>query len=609
MGASAELQISCKRTGRGSKALVSARLPDGTCFTDKVDLTDARGRERFVCGLVKGRKGFDREAVAARLERLADEWLAHTDDESGGGRASQADQLVELCSTVELFHTPGGQDAEAYGTVPAAGHKETWRLGSKGFRCWLAYEFYRTYGKTPGSQAMEDAIATLKGQALHDGPEYAVAVRVAVHQGTIYLDLANAAWEVVEITADGWRVVTDPPVKFTRKHGQLPLPVPVRGGRLDELRPLLNLKEEESWQLFVAWLVAALRPGRPFPILAVNGEQGSAKSTLCKMARALIDPNSAPLRRPPQAEKDLMIAAVNGWVVAFDNLSGIPAPLSDALCTLATGGGFSTRLLFTDDGEKLFEATRPLILNGIEDLAARSDLLDRCLCLILPTIADDERQEEEELWPRFEEVRPRVLGALLDAVSCALRNKGRVRLTSKPRMADFAAWVVAAEPALGWPLGEFLKTYLANRSRANNVMIDAAVLAAPILALVEALGSWRGTARELLSVLEGYTDEKTRKGRDWPTNPRNLSGELRRLAPNLRKLGVEVTFDGHTRKGNLIRLEQIHKTPSPPSPPSPAAKEKAPNCWPGEGGEGGEGVLQACSESVEMPEEVIEWTG
>jgi hypothetical protein len=89
----------------------------------------------------------------------------------------------------------------------------------------------------------------------------------------------------------------------------LPLPEPVPGGSVEELRTLVNLADGDAWILYVAWLVGALRPGRLFPVLPVNGEQGSAKSTLCRVARALVDPNNAPLRRPPRDDCDLMIAA------------------------------------------------------------------------------------------------------------------------------------------------------------------------------------------------------------------------------------------------------------------------------------------------------------
>jgi hypothetical protein len=349
---------------------------------------------------------------------------------------------------VEVFHTPGGYDSEGYTTLEVNGHRESWPISSKGFRRWLSKRFYDEHSKAPGSQALQDALNVIAGKAVHEGPEHEIAVRLAEQGGNIWLDLADPDWRAVRVGPGGWEVVSDCPVRFVRKRGMLALPEPARGGRIEELRPLVNLPDDDSWVLFVAWLVAALRPGRPFPILAVNGEQGSAKSTLCRMARALLDPNVSPLRRPPRDDRDLMIAASNGWVVGYDNLSGIRPELSDTLCCLATGGGFGTRELYTDDDEKLFAAMRPVLVNGIEDLATRADLLDRALTLTLPAIPDEKRRDEGGLWRQYEEVRPRVLGALLDAVSAALRDLPDTRLTSKPRMADFALWVTAAGPEL-----------------------------------------------------------------------------------------------------------------------------------------------------------------
>ncbi|HBI41572.1 MAG TPA: hypothetical protein DDY78_01785 [Planctomycetales bacterium] len=327
-------------------------------------------------------------------------------------KPSQADLLVELADSAELFHTPGGLDSEGFATVDVSGRRETWPISGKGFKRWLGKVFYDRTRKAPSSQALQDALTVIAGQAIHDGLEHEVAVRIAEHDGAIYLDLADAQWRAVRVTADGWSVVLNPPVKFIRRRGMLALPEPKRGGRLDELRSLVNLPDDDAWILFVSWLLAAFRPGRPFPVLAVNGEQGSAKSTLCKMGRALIDPNAAPLRRPPREDRDLMVAAANSWIVAFDNLSGLTPALSDTLCALSTGGGFGVRELSSDGDEKLFDAMRPIMLNGIEDLATRADLLDRCVSLTLTMIDDDRRRDEAELWKLFEEARPPDSGRL-----------------------------------------------------------------------------------------------------------------------------------------------------------------------------------------------------
>lgn len=577
------LKIDFECIGRKGKVRVTARLPDGTTHTDKVDIADADGRKRFLKGLCTGRKGIDRAAVTAELERIAGEVVEQGGDAGGTGegsdeKANQAQLLIELASEAELFHTPGGDDSEGYATIQIKGHRETLAIAGKGFRRWIGRLYYEKYRKAPSSQSLLDALNVLAGKAIHDGPEHPVAVRLTELNGEIWLDLADAEWRAVRITPAGWRVVegSDVPVKFLRKRGMLPLPVPNKGGLILELREFVNLPDDRAWVLFVAFLVAAFRPNRPFPVLGVHGEQGSAKSTACKMARALIDPNSAPLRRPPRDDRDLMIAAANGWIVTFDNMSGIPQWLSDAICTLATGGGFATRELYSDSDEKLFDATRPVILNGIDDIATRSDLLDRSINLTLPVISEENRRDEGDVWARFYEARPRVLGALLDAVCAAMRNLPSVRLERLPRMADFAKWCVAAEPALPWPPGSFLAAYTDNRGSANAVAIEASVIGPAVVHLMQEQSEWCGLARNILTALEiHHAHEHARRHKDWPSGPRKLSSELRRLAPNLRRAGIVVTFEPHTRHGSPIRIERGCKTPSPSSPPSPNREDQA----------------------------------
>jgi len=257
----------------------------------------------------------------------------------------------------------------------------------------------------------------------------------------------------------------------------LPLPVPQQGGSIEALASFLNLASRDDFVLVVAWLSAALRPGGPYPLLALSGEQGSAKTVLSKVLKALIDPNAAPVRSLSREERELMIAANNGYLLAFDNLSGLPVWLSDALCRLASGGSFAVRQLYTDDEEVLFEAARPILLNGIEDVISRPDLGDRAIFLSLAPIGEAQRRPENELWRDFEIARPCILGALLDAMVHGLRTLGRVRLDRLPRMADFALWTAACETAL-WPTGTFARAYAANRRAAIEDIIDGDPVAA-----------------------------------------------------------------------------------------------------------------------------------
>jgi hypothetical protein len=240
--------------------------------------------------------------------------------------------------------------------------------------------------------------------------------------------------------------------------------MPEQGASLEQLTSLLNLPGRDELVLLATWLLAALRPGSPYPLLVIAGEQGSAKTVLSKMLRALVDPNVAPVRSLPREKRDLFIAANNGHVLAFDNLSALAPWLSDALCRLASGGSFAVRQLYTDQDEVLFDAARPIILNGIEDVVSRPDLADRALFLTLPYLSEAQRRPEQKLWQDFDLARPRLLGALLDAVAYGLRALPQVRLDRLPCMADFALWAAVRNQPVA--AGTFARAYAANRRAA-----------------------------------------------------------------------------------------------------------------------------------------------
>src|SRR5262249_7376838 len=145
-------------------------------------------------------------------------------------------------------------------------------------------------------------------------------------------------------------------------------------------------------------------------------------SCASRVMRMQIDPNENPLRSPPREERDLLVHAANNWCVTFDNLSGLPSWLSDGLCRLATGGGHSARQLYTDGEEFSLSIKRPVILNGIEDVAARPDLAERALQIELVAIPDDRRLSERELWQKAEAAVPIIFSSILDALVCALRE-------------------------------------------------------------------------------------------------------------------------------------------------------------------------------------------
>lgn len=471
-------------------------------------------------------------------------------------RNTQSQQLIDLAlaAGIELFHTP---DQMAYASIPVDGHIETWPL--RRLRFWLSRMFYEANKKPPGSQALQDALNVLEAKALFEGPCQPVNTRIAEQDSKIYLDLANEAWQAVEVTPSGWRVVSSSPVKFRRTKGMLPLPVPQKGGSLELLRKFVNVADDSQWVLLVSWLLAAFRPTGPYPVLLLQGEQGCAKSTTARVLKALVDPNISLLRTSPRDERDLLIAAANGWTLAFDNLSGIPDWLSDAFCRLSTGGGFATRQLYSDDEEVIFDAQRPVVLNGIDDLVWRHDLLDRSIVLNLPVIPESERKPEAEFWCEFEEARPYILGAVLDVVAAGLRNLPNTKLDRLPRMADFALWITACEEALPWPAGSFMVAYTGNRQE----QIDSALENDPVAQAVKRLldecgGRWEGTASELLEALEEQVEERVLKSKSWPESAKALGRRLKRSATFLRQAGIEIEFARAGR--DRTRLVSIYKT-------------------------------------------------
>lgn len=522
-----------------------------------------------------------------RLEELAEScspWTpagADAIDDIGEGEApdrerpSQTQLLLDAAHVgAEYFNDEAG---EPFVTLLRDGHTETLHMPSRSeqsiFRNLLIGRFHETHGRAASSASVSEAIETLRALTMNASIVRPVAFRVGEHAGRVFLDLGDSTWRVVQIGADGWEIVEakDSAVRFRRSSTMRPLPEPVRGGSVDDLRRFLNTGPDEwRWHLMVSWLLFCFHPGGRFPPLVLQGEQGSAKSTTARVLRALIDPSQAELRMAPKDDDTLLIATRGSWVLAYDNLSGMPAWLSDALCCLATGTAFTKRTHYTNEGEHVIEAMRPVIVNGIDDMTARPDFASRAMAIELPPLADDLRREEQHFWAEFAAAQPHLLGALCSTVSEILAVRDGVQLASPPRMADFARWGVAAERVLGWKPGSFLAAYRESQEASAAVALEAELVALAMQKFMSALDldEYRATATVLLPRLAAQlTDEQTRS-RKWPINASKLGNDLRRLAPTLRQYGVDarqVKVHGE-RIWSLKKVKTNPKTASPPSP-------------------------------------------
>ena len=467
----------------------------------------------------------------------------------------QSNLLISLAETAELFHAPDGQ---TYATIRLENHCETHAIHRKGFRQFLTREFYKARGSAPGSQSMQDALGFLDARARFDGPEISTYLRIGESEGAVFVDLGDESWRVVRITAQGWEIRSNGGCKFRRAPAMRPLPTPIRGGQIRNLRPFLNVAATSDFHLAVGALFAAFNPRGPYPIVNYQGEQGSAKTTTARVCRELCDPSVIPVRTMPRDERDLHIAASNSWMLTFDNVSRVSPMMSDALCRLSTGGGFATRQLHTDQDEVLIDVTRPVALTGIEDLMERDDLRDRSVILTLPPISDRERRDERTFWAAFHQQRAHLLGALFDGVARAMRDLGKASLAELPRMADLARWVTAGETSFGWSPGTFLRAYREHGKVAARELLAGDRFA---VAITENVQEFCGTSAQLLEILNGFVVRKDR-GPDWPMNPRATSGRLRRLAPALKRDEYDVTFDGPRRIISIKRTERETTVPT-----------------------------------------------
>jgi len=456
--------------------------------------------------------------------------------------------------TDQTFRTPEGK---AYLGLDQGRGREVVQIRGEQCRHWLRLKFQEETGKQPSPAELRSTINLLESFASQRAPFADVHVRVAPAGGLIYLDLADDRGRVVEIGPDGWKLIDAAPVHFLRPDGMGSLPVPEKGGSIDDLRSLINV-DDDDFVLIVGCLLDGLRGGRSHPVLVLIGAEGTAKSTQLAILNCLIDPQ--PISKLPATERQLRQLGER-HLFAFDNVSEISQPVADALCRLST--------------------THPLIINCIEDVVTCPGLADRGVFATCNSIPDERRRTEQEVWAEFERSHPQILGALLDAVAHGLRSLPTTRLDKLPRLADLARWVTACEGDL-WPQGTFVAAYANNRAEAAEKLIETDVVATAVQALMAKRATWSGTATELDTTLRMAAGNLEGKG--WPALPQFLAARLRVLASSLSKVGIEVTTAkvGHDRK-RVITLSRIVERPDPPPTGSQRATSGNENVGPGSG--------------------------
>lgn len=499
--------------------------------------------------------------ASAREKGFAD--AVDADDDEEEVLAAKVIRVIKG-SGVELF-----SDGErGYGAVPAGTGVLTYGLRSSAFEQWVRNEFYAKAKRPLTRSTISDALATLEAEAVHTGPRRSVGIRIDGGKDHVEVDLGTDDGRVIRITAEGWKEEARGEHYFYRSPGFLALPLPARGSRLDVLKQLLNL-DERTFHLITAYLINALKPTGPYLALLLEGEQGSGKSFASAVIKSLIDPNRAEKMRLPDNERDLMIQAKEFRLLIYDNASGMRSDMSDALATLATGGGIAVRRLYTDGELNVLTYTRPFLINGIRGFALRPDLLERAIPVRLSPMSKSARRTESELLEEFERLRPGILGALYDAVAQALANYEKVEPTIELRMADAARWIAAAEPALGVALGTLLRRISDAQEELFIERIEADDLVIAIRRILqEGGGVYEGFVGELHEKLMAGMDFKI--ARALPKTAQQLSTQLARLGQAMAKAGIVLTDLGRVRRGRRVRIVDSEPPDSVPKSPGEA---------------------------------------
>lgn len=461
-----------------------------------------------------------------------------------------ADYFLESLADLYLFRDSQGR---LYAKFQRNNCFEIWSLDSEAIDYYLIERYMQKFDNTiPNDSTIAKVKKVLNVKASISKYKHNVYARVANFNDVIYIDLCNERWEVIEITKKGWRVISDAPVFFTRSRIMKELPVPEKNGHIESLRPFINVKKEDDLNLIIAWLLSTLKGNNAHPILMIYGEQGSAKSTATSILRSIIDPSYLSLRSLVKDEKDIAIMTRNTFVLAFDNLSILSNEMSDVFCKISTGGAFSTRTLFTTFNESYIKVNRPIIANGIENLAERPDLLDRSIIINLDVIDEKGRKTNQEIWGEFDARHSEILGAICNIASAALEEFTSINLNEKPRMADFSKWVTAAESFLEWEPDYFLEIYNDNRRIAVEQGLETSPLALAVINMIEVEHDVADTMKDILTKLKKYGDNNSYSLNNIYLN--KLKGMLKRLAPLLREYSIFIEELPRSNKGSRLRI-------------------------------------------------------
>jgi Bifunctional DNA primase/polymerase, N-terminal len=465
-------------------------------------------------------------------------------------RRNQADRLIgyALEDSSALF-------VDQHGAPHALVAGEPLPLNSRCYS-WLRRLMWEHEERAVNGEYLKTAAGTLAAHGEFSGEVRELHTRAAWHEGTLYYELRPG--RVVRVGASGWGFAENPPVLFRRFPNLKPLPDPEPGGDVRSLASsYANLKTNRDKRLFTAYAATLPLPHVGRPIFNASGAMGSGKTTIQRLIKRLLDPTAPEtVRFDP---RDFLQKASHAFTVMLDNQNTIPEWAADTLCRLVTGEADSKRRLYTDDEDVIVELRRVVLLNGINVPTDRGDVLDRSLVVELERIPDGERKTEEELWERFEEEHPKLLGALFGVLSEAIALKTSIKLSRRPRLADWGEYAAAVYEVIGWGAETFLEDWDEVVRVQNQATLDGSPVAQAIIKFMEDKDEYTATSSEMhskLKVVAAQLGVDVDRDKAWPKSARWLWRRIKEVLPLLVAAGIEAGRV-EDRSGSNITLRKV----------------------------------------------------
>jgi hypothetical protein len=432
---------------------------------------------------------------------------------------------------------------EVYVRVKVDKYFETLRADSGRFRSWIIKKYNDLTEEIPSTGKIKKVLSLLKAKAVYGDKKYQLSIRSAYRDGSIWYDLVDDKWRAVKIDEAGWEIVETPPILFKRNI-QNEQVVPEEGGDIQDLLKFVNIKNTKQQLLFLVSTIMYFVPHIPRPIQVYFGAQGSAKSTASRIVKSLVDTSKVELLTLLNSTRELTQQLDQHYLLCFDNLAVLKTSTSDTLCRAVTGGGLSKRKLYTDSDNIIFEFKRAIIINGVNLVANKPDLLDRSLLFELGRIEEKDRRSEEDFWQEFNLLKPKMLGAIFDALSKALNILPTVKLDKAPRMADFSKWGCAIAEAIGFTQAQFIEAYEENYGLLNRQAIDENSVASAIQILISSCNSWSGTSQQLMKELRLIAEREGLDIKSFPKSPSAMSRKINEVRVNLLAEGIKIEKTG-----------------------------------------------------------------